>query len=224
VEHGRILVAEEDPVLRAVLADRLQSEGYEVRLVDKPCQLGDSPDDFDADLVVIEMTDRGPRVQQLRERSDVLFVALLPRDTAAIDALDVIDAGADDALVKPISPRELITRTRALLRRRAGRQPPSRPLVFDGLTIDVGAREVTVRGRIVELPAREFDLLVFLASSPRQVFSRRQIMAQVWSVDDGLGTATVTEHVRRLRTRIELEPTKPRWIQTVWSVGYRFTP
>jgi DNA-binding response OmpR family regulator len=224
VELGRIVVAEEDPALRRVLADRLESEGYDVRLFDMPCRLGESAGDFDVDLVVSEVTERGPRLQQIRERSDVLFVALLPRDTAVMDALDVIDAGADDVLVKPFSPRELITKTRALLRRNSARTAGPRPLVFDGLAIDVSAREVMVRGQEVELPAREFDLLVFLASSPRQVFSRTQIMAQVWSIDDGLGTATVTEHVRRLRTRIEIDPAHPRWIQTVWSVGYRFTP
>ena len=95
---------------------------------------------------------------------------------------------------------------------------------FDGLTIDVDAREVSVRGEVVVVPAREFDLLVFLATSPRQVFSRAQLMASVWSVYDGRGTATVTEHIRRLRGRIETDPANPRWIQTVRSVGYRFTP
>lgn len=224
MESGRIVVAEEDPTLRRVLADRLVSEGFDVRLVDKPCLLGESPEDFDADLVVSEVTEHGPRLQQLRERSDVLFVALLPRETAVMDALDIVDAGADDVLVKPFSPRELVTKARALLRRNVSPTRAARPLVFDGLVIDVSAREVTVRGERVEVPAREFDLLVFLASSPRQVFSRTQIMSHVWSVDDGLGTATVTEHVRRLRTRLEADPANPRWIQTVWSVGYRFTP
>lgn len=221
---GRIVVAEEDAVLRRVLADRLSAEGYDVRLVDVPCRLGESPDDFDADLVVSAVSDQGPTVQAVRQRSDVLFVAMLPRNTGVLDALDVVDAGADDVLVKPFSPRELVTKTRALLRRRASATLTPKPLVFDGLAIDVGAREVSVQGKIVELPAREFDLLVFLASSPRQVFSRAQIMAHVWSIDDGLGSATVTEHVRRLRSRIEPDPANPRWIQTVWSVGYRFTP
>jgi DNA-binding response OmpR family regulator len=224
VSTGRIVVAEEDAVLRRVLAERLSAEGYDVRLVDVPCRLGESPDDFDADLVVSAISDQGPTVQAVRQRSDVLFVAMLPRHTGVLDALDVVDAGADDVLVKPFSPRELVTKTRALLRRRAAGSLTPKPLVFDGLTIDVAAREVTVQGKPVELPAREFDLLVFLASSPRQVFSRTQIMAHVWSIDDGLGSATVTEHVRRLRSRIEPDPAKPRWIQTVWSVGYRFTP
>jgi DNA-binding response OmpR family regulator len=222
VATGRILVAEKDAALRKLFADWLVSEGYDVQELDVPCRLGETADVFDADLVVSEVTDRGPLVKQLRKRSDVLFVALLPRDTAVMEALDVIDAGADDFLVKPISPRELVTKTRALLRRQPARNGAGRPLVFDGLVIDVAARQLTVRGQRVDLPAREFDLLAFLASSPRQVFSRTQIMAQVWSIDDGIGTATVTEHVRRLRTRIEADPSNPRWIQTVWSVGYRF--
>jgi DNA-binding response OmpR family regulator len=225
VDSGRIVVADEDPTLRRALASRLTSEGYEVRVIDAPCRLGESSDDFDVDLVVSAISDHGPSVQSVRERSNVLLVAMLPRETAVVDALDVVDAGADDYLVKPFSQRELLTKMRALLRRQGGRRGLQRPdLVFDGLRIDVAAREVTVRGALVDMPAREFDLLVFLASSPRQVFSRMQIMQHVWSEDGGYGTATVTEHVRRLRARIEADPSTPRWIQTVWSVGYRFTP
>jgi DNA-binding response OmpR family regulator len=224
VDAGRIVVAEEDPSLRKMLAERLVSEGFDVRVVELPCRLGETPDHFDADLVVSEVSEQGPTLRWVREQSDVLFVAMLPRDTGIMDALDVIDAGADDVLVKPFSPRELVTKMRALLRRRASPAGAPKPLVFDGLVIDVAAREVRVRGELADLPAREFDLLVFLASSPRQVFTRTQIMAHVWSVDDGLGTATVTEHVRRLRARIEEDPADPRWIHTVWSVGYRFTP
>jgi DNA-binding response OmpR family regulator len=223
VTSGRVLIAEEDPTLRRILADRLEVEGYEVLLLDTPDRLGEASDHFDADVVVISVTDHGPRLQRVREQSDVLFVAMLPCTTGLFDALDVIDAGADDALVKPFSPRELVTRMRALLRRRTS-AADERPLLFDGLAIDPAAREVTAHGRRIELPAREFDLLVFLASSPRQVFTRTQIMAHVWGIEDGLGSATVTEHIRRLRSRIEPDPMKPRWIQTVWSVGYRFTP
>jgi DNA-binding response OmpR family regulator len=223
VESGRITLAEDDPVLRELLARRLHAEGYQVQLLDSPHQLGDLSVGLDADLVVSPISELGPTVESIRARSDVLLIAIMPLDTALMDALDVVDEGADDVLIKPFAPRELVTKARALLRR-SGHATVVRALSFDGLTIDVMSREVTVFDRPVELPAREFDLLVFLASSPKQVFSRAQIMQQVWSIDDGLGTATVTEHVRRLRSRIEPDPAHPRWIQTVWSVGYRFVP
>jgi DNA-binding response OmpR family regulator len=222
VDAGRIVLAEEDPALRDLLARRLTSEGYDVRLLDAP-RLAEC-DDLDADLVISAFSDHGPTIHDVRQHSDVLLVAMMPTDTCVMDALDVVDAGADDVLVKPFSPRELVTKTKALLRRRAVGQTRLRPLVFDGLVIDLAAREVTVNERRVDVPAREFDLLVFLASSPRQVFTRAQIMQHVWSVDDGIGTATVTEHVRRLRARIETNSAEPRWIHTVWSVGYRFVP
>ena len=222
VDAGRIVLAEDDPALRDLLARRLTSEGYDVRLLDGP-RLAEC-DDLDADLVISAFSDHGPTIHDVRQHSDVLLVAMMPTDTCVMDALDVVDAGADDVLVKPFSPRELVTKTKALLRRRAVGQTRLRPLVFDGLVIDLAAREVTVNERRVDVPAREFDLLVFLASSPRQVFTRAQIMQHVWSVDDGIGTATVTEHVRRLRARIEANSAEPRWIHTVWSVGYRFVP
>jgi DNA-binding response OmpR family regulator len=222
VDAGRIVLAEDDPALRDLLARRLTSEGYDVRLLDAP-RLAEC-DDLDADLVISAFSDHGPTIHDVRQHSDVLLVAMMPTDTCVMDALDVVDAGADDVLVKPFSPRELVTKTKALLRRRSVGQTRLRPLVFDGLVIDLAAREVTVNERRVDVPAREFDLLVFLASSPRQVFTRAQIMQHVWSVDDGIGTATVTEHVRRLRARIETNSAEPRWIHTVWSVGYRFVP
>jgi DNA-binding response OmpR family regulator len=222
VQTGRVVVAEEDPGLRRMLADRLTSEGYEVRVIEAPCRLGEQLNDFDADLVVSAISADGPTIESVREKSNVLFVALMPRDTGILEALDVVDAGADDVLVKPFSPRELITKMHALLRRENARLRIDRRRSFEDLVIDIDAREVVVRGEVVELPAREFDLLVFLSSAPRQVFSRAQILAGVWGVYDGSGTATVTEHVRRLRGRIEADPANPRWIQTVWSVGYRF--
>jgi DNA-binding response OmpR family regulator len=222
VDAGRIVLAEDDPALRDLLARRLTSEGYDVRLLDALRRLAD--DDLDADLVITAFSDHGPTIHDVRQHSDVLLVAMMPTNTGVMDALDVVDAGADDVLVKPFSPRELVTKTKALLRRRAVGPTRPRPLVFDGLVIDLAAREVTVNKKPVDVPAREFDLLVFLASSPRQVFTRAQIMQHVWAVDDGIGTATVTEHVRRLRARIEANSAEPRWIHTVWSVGYRFVP
>lgn len=224
VATARVVLAEGDDGLRRVLASRLAAEGYDVRVVERAEELRAQRGDFDVDLIVASMSDSGSAVHSVREQSDVLLLAVLPCETGKADALEVVDAGADDVLVKPFEPRELITKARALLRRHTVAARPADVLHFDGLHIDMRTREVTVGGETVELPAREFDLLVFLASSPRTVFSRTQIMAAVWAIDDGLGTATVTEHVRRLRSRIEPNPSQPRWIQTVWSVGYRFSP
>jgi two-component system phosphate regulon response regulator PhoB len=133
-------------------------------------------------------------------------------------------------VVKPFSAAELSARIEAVLRRASVRAaapgPPPGPanrLAFDGLVVDLQTREVTVGGRKVEMTAKEFDLLAFLAASPRQVFSREQLLQQVWaSSSDWQSDATITEHVRRLRRKIEEDPDHPRWIVTVRGVGYRF--
>jgi DNA-binding response OmpR family regulator len=134
--------------------------------------------------------------------------------------------GADDYVVKPFSPGELSARVSTVLRRRS---PPvalaAACLEFDSLRIDTTSREVEVAGKPADLTAKEFDLLAFLASSPRQVFSRGQLLSQVWaSSSDWQDPATVTEHVRRVRKKIEVNPDRPRWLITVRGVGYRFQP
>jgi DNA-binding response OmpR family regulator len=127
-------------------------------------------------------------------------------------------------VVKPFSPRELTARVRSVLRR-SKPEPINETLTFDGLEVDRRSRDVRVAGEHVELTPREFDLLVFIASHPRQVFSRAQLLQQVWeSSSDWQDPATVTVHVGRLRTKLEADPSKPRWIATVWGVGYRFEP
>ena len=142
-----------------------------------------------------------------------------------------LKAGADDYVVKPFSAAELSARIESVLRRSSAREAaalapaaaPDRRLVFDGLVVDLQTREVTVGPDKVEMTAKEFDLLAFLAASPRQVFSREQLLHQVWgSSSDWQSDATVTEHVRRLRRKIEDDPDSPRWITTVRGVGYRF--
>jgi DNA-binding response OmpR family regulator len=131
--------------------------------------------------------------------------------------------GADDYVVKPFSPRELASRARAILRRVA--PDPKRALDFGELCIDVKAREVQVRGVPVALTAREYDLLVFLAKSPRQVYSHGELLAEVWqSSSEWQDPATVTEYVRRIRAKIELDRNQPRWIRTVRAAGYAFNP
>jgi two-component system response regulator RegX3 len=220
-----VVVAEPDAALRRVLAQRLEGEGCEVRPVESSDGAMSVLDDTAADVLVVATSPRSDLLTEVRARSDVVVIAMLPRDTPQLEALDALDAGADDFVVKPFSPRELVARLHARVRRVA---PPaellSRRLTFGDLTIDEGRREVVLRGELVALPAKEFDLLMFLAASPRQVFSRGQLMARVWGVDAAVTTATITEHIRRLRNRIEKDPKQPRWIETVWSVGYRFNP
>src|SRR5438093_177170 len=220
-----VLVAEPDAALRRVLVQRLASEGCVVRPVESADAALGALAESDADALVLAIPPRSELLPALRERSDALVIAMLPVDTAQMEALDALDAGADDFVVKPFSPRELVSRLHALVRRSPLRaEPETRRLVFDTLVIDESRREVTVRGDLTALPAKDFDLLAFLASSPRQVFSRAQLMAHVWGVDVAITTATITEHIRRLRNRIEDDPKQPRWIETVWSVGYRFNP
>jgi len=202
---------------------RLEAEGYEVRSFEDITGFlanGEVP----ADAMVVTVTPGDETILGLRDRSPMSVLAMMPRDTPVSEALDVIDAGADDYVIKPFSPRELVTRLHAILRRAGSPFQPVAQLTFDGLIIDPARREVLVDGVEASLPAREFDLLAFLAASPKQVFTLTQLMNQVWGTDASVSTATVTEHVRRLRQRIEPDPRRPRWIQTVWSVGYRFTP
>jgi DNA-binding response OmpR family regulator len=222
---AQVLVADRDPALRRVLTQRLEAEGFAVRAFEDSAMLLANADDgslADAFVVTIEPDD--PVLFGLRERARVPLLAILPRDTSTTDALDVIDAGADDYVIKPFSPRELVTRLHAILRRTMTTRPWLPQFVFDGLTIDPGRREVFVDGVQIDLPAKEFELLAFLAASPKQVFTRSQLMTFVWGTDAAVNSSTVTEHIRRLRQRLEKDPRRPRWIQTVWSVGYRFNP
>jgi two-component system, OmpR family, phosphate regulon response regulator PhoB len=221
----RVLVFEADPAVRRMLCRRLEREGFDVRQSDGEAEVEALVADVQPDLVLLDIApgDELLPLEKLRASSDVPVLALL-RQNLGVDHVDTLEAGADGYVFKPFSPRELIAKARVALRRRAVPEPSGR-LEFDGLVIDRRTRQVEVRGRPISMPAREFDLLAFLASSPRQVFTRAQLLEHVWSSAEGwLGAATVTEHVRRLRQRIEEDPKQPRWILTSWSVGYRFEP
>ncbi|MEA3503249.1 MAG: response regulator transcription factor, partial [Actinomycetota bacterium] len=161
---------------------------------------------------------------ELRKHADIPVILLTAR-TEEVDRVLGLELGADDYVVKPFSPRELAARVRTVLRRAARAEPTVAETVisFDGLEVDGRSREVRVDGDLVDLTAKEFDLLAFLASSPRQVFSRGQLLEQVWdSSTEWQDASTVTVHIRRVRRKIERNPDEPRWISTVWGVGYRF--
>jgi len=157
----------------------------------------------------------------IRSRSDLPVIMLTARGEEA-DRIVGLELGADDYVTKPFSPRELAARVRTVLRRAEPATARDEQLSFDGLELDAGTRDVHRDGRTLRLTAKEFDLLWFLASHPRRVFSRDQLMSRVWGYESELDTGTVTVHVRRLREKIEPDPSRPRYLETVWGVGYRF--
>jgi DNA-binding response OmpR family regulator len=151
-------------------------------------------------------------------------VILLTARADEVDRIVGLELGADDYVTKPFSPRELAARVRTVLRRLGPQSPREERLTTGDLVIDAAAREVTKAGRAVQLTAKEFDLLRFLAAHPRRVFSRDQLMSRVWGYEAAYDTGTVTVHVRRLREKLEDDPSRPRLLETVWGVGYRFCP
>ncbi len=223
---GRILVVDDEPTVRSVVARYLERDGYRVD------QAGDGRRARELfaklpDLVVLDLMlpaiDGLTLLREIRTKSDVPVIVLTARSDES-DRVVGLELGADDYVVKPFSPRELAARVRSVLRRSRHR-PQHENLDFEGLSINTTAREVLVDSSRVELRAREFDLLAFLAASPRQVFSRGQLLEQVWhSSADYHDLSTVTVHIRRVRQKIETDPIHPRWITTVWGIGYRFEP
>jgi DNA-binding response OmpR family regulator len=159
----------------------------------------------------------------IRGRSDLPVIMLTARGEEA-DRIVGLELGADDYVTKPFSPRELTARVRTVLRRTGSPLERGDMIRFDDVIVDSGSRVVTKAGADVALTAREFDLLWFLGSNPRRVFSRSQIMDRVWGHSPALDSGTVTVHVRRLREKLEPDPAHPTRIHTVWGVGYRFDP
>ena len=224
----RILVVDDDDQIRSMLRRVLGVEGYDVHLAASAAEGRKALDEGAPDLVLLDVNlpddDGRDLLATVRQTSDVPIVLLTGLGDEA-DRILGLKLGADDYVVKPFSPGELVARIATILRRTQKSAIRTAGLSFEGLEIDPATREVRVRGELVELTAREFDLLAFLASSPRQVFSREQLLDQVWeSSSDWQDDATVTEHVRRLRRRIEDEPLKPKRIVTVRGAGYRFEP
>ncbi|HEX2029210.1 MAG TPA: response regulator transcription factor [Nitriliruptorales bacterium] len=223
----RVLVVDDEPMVREVVARYLQRDGYRVDVAADGGTALRTARDRRPHLVILDLmlpdTSGLEVLRELRRTGAVPVILLTARGDEG-DRVLGLELGADDYVVKPFSPRELTARVRSVLRR-AEPRPPSSPLQFVGLRIDPVTREVTVDDRQVELTAREFELLLFLAGSPRQVFTRGQLLAEVWdSSADWQDPATVTVHVGRLRQKLERDPQRPRWLTTVRGVGYRFEP
>ncbi len=223
----RVLVVDDEPRVREVVAAYLERDGYRVEQAGDGDTARSRLDSFNPDLVILDIMFPGASgldlLGELRKRSDVPVILLTAR-AEETDRILGLELGADDYVVKPFSPRELVARVRTVLRR-ARPEPIEETIELDGLNIDSRSREVSVDGESVDLTAKEFDLLLYMASHPRQVFSRSQLLEQVWdSSPEWQDPATVTVHVRRLRKKLEADPAEPRWLETVWGVGYRFNP
>jgi DNA-binding response OmpR family regulator len=227
--RGSVLVVEDEPTIAEIVARYLERAGYETRTAaDGPSALAAA---FEArpDLVVLDIMLPGLDGLEVMRRlhaqlDSQIAVILLTAKGEESDRVTGLRAGADDYVVKPFSPAELVARVDAVLRRAAGERGEDELLDFGELVIDPRARAVAVGGHEVELTQREFDLLLFFARNPGQVFSRDQLMDRVWDLSFYTDTTTVTVHIRRLRAKIEPDPARPEWIQTVWGVGYRFRP
>ena len=222
-----ILVVDDEPIVREVVVRYLEREGYRTLEAEDGEQARTLLERQDPALVLLDLMLPGmdglDLCRWIRARSKLPVIMLTARAEEA-DRIVGLELGADDYVTKPFSPRELVARVRTVLRRAEPPAANAPPLTFGELEIDAAAREVFVDGSAQKLTAREFDLLHFLASHPRRVFGRDQLMARVWGYEAALDTGTVTVHMRRLREKVERDPSRPRWLETVWGVGYRFRP
>ena len=224
---ARILVVDDEPTVREVIVQYLQRDGYVVHELDRGDLVNEALTTFHPDLIVLDIMLPGlSGLEVLRAIGpNRIPVIMLTARVEEADRVLGLELGADDYVTKPFSPRELVARVRSVLRRAQPSTEPDETLRFDDLVIERLSRQVTVGCRVPALTAKEFDLLAFMATSPRQVFSRSQLLHEVWdSSPEYQDPATVTVHVRRLRHKIEVDPENPRWITTVWGVGYRFEP
>jgi DNA-binding response OmpR family regulator len=223
----RILVVDDEPTIRDVVVRYLRRDGYETLEAADGNRARELIETGEPNLVVLDVMLPGmdglALCRWIRSRSSVPVILLTAR-ADEVDRIVGLELGADDYVTKPFSPRELAARVRTVLRRLGPQSPREERITTGDLVIDAAAREVTKAGRAVQLTAKEFDLLRFLAAHPRRVFSRDQLMSRVWGYEAAYDTGTVTVHVRRLREKLEDDPSRPRLLETVWGVGYRFCP
>ncbi len=221
--RGRVLVVDDDPTVAEVVAGYLDRAGYAVdRADDGPAALTRAAAHW-PDLVVLDLMLPGMDglevCRRMRGHGPVPVIMLTARGDED-DRILGLEVGADDYVTKPFSPRELVLRVESVLRR-ARPEAGTRMLSAAGLTVDPAARRATRNGTELALTLREFDLLAFFLRNQGRAYGREDLMREVWGWDFG-DLSTVTVHVRRLRGKVEDDPARPRLIQTVWGVGYRF--
>jgi two-component system response regulator ResD len=221
-----VLVVDDEPLVRDVMSRYLEHDGHRVVTAEdaetaRTLIERETPTLVLLDVMLPGRTDGLELCRWIRSTSD-LPVILLTARVEETDRIVGLELGADDYVTKPFSPRELAARVQTVLRRARPSKPPRRSVTAGPLVVDAAQREACIDGRTLNLTAKEFDLLWFLASNPNRAFSRDQLMQRVWGYSTALDTGTVTVHVRRLREKVETDPSRPQLLETVWGVGYRF--
>jgi DNA-binding response OmpR family regulator len=225
-----ILVVEDEPSIAEVVGLYLQRAGFKIQTAADGKIAMSMLEKGIPDLVILDLMlpeiDGLSITRWLRDRSNVPIIMLTAR-REEIDRIAGLEMGADDYVVKPFSPQELVSRVRAVMRRINREQAPAesdRPLTFGDLSINALSRTVTVSGNDVPLTAKEFDMLYLLAQHPKQVYTREQLLDRIWGGAEYIDPGTVTVHIRRVREKIEADPSNPTRLVTVWGVGYKFEP
>ncbi|MFI5271725.1 MAG: response regulator transcription factor [Ktedonobacterales bacterium] len=230
-QHRRVLIVDDEATVREVVGQYLELEGYTILQAANGLDALRVAEASPPDLVILDLTLPGidglEVCRRLRLASAVPILMLTARAEDA-DKLEGFGVGTDDYLTKPFNPRELVVRVQAIMRRLEAMSVPA--MVFDGslhfggITIRPQLRQVERDGVSVDLTTKEFDLLQFLATHPKQVFTREQLLQHVWNYDNYGEDSTVTVHMRRLREKVEPDPAHPRHLRTVWGIGYKFEP
>src|SRR2546423_1448613 len=221
-----VLVVDDEPTIREIVVGYLKRSGYQTLEAADGNRARELLESDSPDLVVLDLmlpgTDGLELCRWIRSRSRLPVLMLTARGEET-DRIVGLELGADDYVTKPFSPRELAVRVRTVLRRSRALPDDVERVSFGSFEIDSASREVRSKGKPLKLTAQEFDLLWFLVSHPRRVFSLNQLLDRVWGYTTALDTGTVTVHIRRLREKIEPDPSRPRFLETVWGIGYRFT-
>jgi len=225
-----ILIVEDEPSIAEVVGLYLQRAGYQVKTAADGKIAITMLEKKIPDLVILDLmlpeVDGLSLTRWLRDRSDVPIIMLTAR-REEIDRIAGLEMGADDYVVKPFSPQELVSRVRAVMRRIKREQATvstERPLSYGELVIDATSRTVSLSKKEIQLTAKEFDMLYLLAQHPRQVYTREQLLERIWGGAEYIDPGTVTVHIRRVREKIETDPSNPTRLVTVWGVGYKFEP